>query len=959
MQKNIYAYIFELLQILCVIYILCSKVINLLKKIFFLQITSLLRPRGQLKPIKDKRSEPSETATEETAEQTNLSATALEASQQFDTRASSIRSVEFIPTLDFVIHEPVVTELDVQHVADILSQLELDTFNINTTNNSANYEDDNSDNDSAHTYVINRVSSAEIYTSSTNTEELLRQEIIPCSLTDITTESSLAYEPTSSISIEMDNFGKSATTATTATTTPTTTDEVPETTATTSRKNSNPSAITTATTFSSGEQSIEEEIEEAIEISEEDAPELSAARSFESSKSEAYIKSISVKKQQMQSGQQFEEKESFLQPIRNANKTKASEEEDEQFKIDDDQLSGGNIAQHFVLDEDDDDIDKSIPADKVQAHSRHEMYSETSVPLSKSAASDSTEVDFDDLDVSLPLDKRVVHSRHDELVLSNHIAEPRELSLTNESTANDASDLLEEPRQGEDSLKSEELLMAEPDETHTSSDNEANEVNTSLSKSFTSKNLKVSGISTQSRANDQPPGLEKRVESISPTRSEQDHSIEEIVERNHSLEYTLDDRDLSSLNPSFILHNESLVNRLLADTMEEQSEKVIKVNNMSANLTKTENKIILMGLENKNLDSKCIVTDLDAGQAEATTDVEMPEGTKQKMNFLGETAQNTNSTETEFTYNMLPENLHNVPLLETKFIERKLVVISETLQLQGMADIEVDALKTVVEHVEDDESSTCDINSATNALRDILNDLLGAKNQVTSVSPELDVGVNEDDDDDDTSLELMKLRILAMKHQTRDQHINISHSEVEAVNANTDGDVQIIKTMERVPLSEYTKDVLEDITEESERNSLSTAEEHRSLSMERSATSTEGKEESKALHAEVKGQTADLTNTSTSMVSLNMLQVLENKVTELQDMVVGKDACLAALNLQLESAHRRESSGAFSAEQLGSGRETNSSLVTSSTEYRTIQEELGGSVSKNYNRLTLTNFLNN
>lgn len=900
-----------------------------------------------MKPIKDKRSEPSETATEETAEQTNLSATALEASQQFDTRASSIRSVEFIPTLDFVIHEPVVTELDVQHVADILSQLELDTFNINTTNNSANYEDDNSDNDSAHTYVINRVSSAEIYTSSTNTEELLRQEIIPCSLTDITTESSLAYEPTSSISIEMDNFGKSATTATTATTTPTTTDEVPETTATTSRKNSNPSAITTATTFSSGEQSIEEEIEEAIEISEEDAPELSAARSFESSKSEAYIKSISVKKQQMQSGQQFEEKESFLQPIRNANKTKASEEEDEQFKIDDDQLSGGNIAQHFVLDEDDDDIDKSIPADKVQAHSRHEMYSETSVPLSKSAASDSTEVDFDDLDVSLPLDKRVVHSRHDELVLSNHIAEPRELSLTNESTANDASDLLEEPRQGEDSLKSEELLMAEPDETHTSSDNEANEVNTSLSKSFTSKNLKVSGISTQSRANDQPPGLEKRVESISPTRSEQDHSIEEIVERNHSLEYTLDDRDLSSLNPSFILHNESLVNRLLADTMEEQSEKVIKVNNMSANLTKTENKIILMGLENKNLDSKCIVTDLDAGQAEATTDVEMPEGTKQKMNFLGETAQNTNSTETEFTYNMLPENLHNVPLLETKFIERKLVVISETLQLQGMADIEVDALKTVVEHVEDDESSTCDINSATNALRDILNDLLGAKNQVTSVSPELDVGVNEDDDDDDTSLELMKLRILAMKHQTRDQHINISHSEVEAVNANTDGDVQIIKTMERVPLSEYTKDVLEDITEESERNSLSTAEEHRSLSMERSATSTEGKEESKALHAEVKGQTADLTNTSTSMVSLNMLQVLENKVTELQDMVVGKDACLAALNLQLESAHRRESSGAFSAEQLGSGRETNSSLVTSSTEYRTIQEELGGSVSKN------------
>ncbi|XP_049315255.1 pericentrin isoform X6 [Bactrocera dorsalis] len=904
-------------------------------------ITSLLRPRGHLKPIDGKRSNPSETTAEETAESTDCSAISVGLAQQFETRVPPTRSEEFIPTLDFVIHEPVATELDVQHVADILSQLELDTFSINTTNNSTNDDDENSDNNSAHTYVINRVGSAEVYSSSTNTEELLRQEIIPSTRTDTTTESSLVYEPTSSISIEMDNLGKSATTATT-TTTPTTTDEVPETTSTTSRKNSNPSAITTATTSSSGEQSIDEEIEEAIEISEEDVPELSVAHSMESSKS-AGIKPISINKQKMQSDQHLEEEDSFLHSMRNVN---AREEEDEQFKIDDAQLSGGNIAQHFVLaeyddeDENDDDIDKSIPADKVQAHSRHETSSEASIPHSKASASDSGEIEFDDLDVSLPLEKIMVHSHHDEPVLSNPEADPRELSLTNESTANDVSDLLEEPRQGEDSLEGEKLIVAEPDETQRSSDNEENEVNASLSKSLTSKNLKVISTSQQLQADGQSPALEKRVERISPVHSEQDHSYEEIVEKN-SLEYTLDDRDLSSLNPSFIMHNESLVNRLLADTVEE-------VNNACANLTNPENKILPIGLEHKNVESKRIVTDLDAGQTDTKTNVEKSEEKNLKAHFLERSAQNANSTETEFTHNILAEtthrteNLQNVPLLQTEFVERKLAVISETLQLQGMANIEVETLETVVEQVEDDESSTCDINSATNALRHILNEMLGAKNQVTSVSPELDVGANEDDDDDDTSLELMKLRILAMKHQSKEQQINISQSEVEMINANASGDVQIVKPMERVPLSEYTKDVLEDITEESERNSLSTAEEHRSLSMERSATSTEGKEHSKTIRAEGEAQTADLTNTSISTVSLNMLQMLESKVIELQDMVAGKDACLAALNLQLETAQRRESSGAFSAEQLGSGRDTNSSLVTSSTEYRTFQEEFGG-----------------
>ncbi|XP_012159828.1 pericentrin isoform X3 [Ceratitis capitata] len=910
-----------------------------------LHITSLLRPRGHLKPIENKHADHLEASVEEITEAANRSAPPAETTQQIEALIPPTKNVELIPTLDFVIHEPTATELDVQHVADILSQLEIDTFNVNhTTNYGNNSDDDNSDNHSGHTYVIERSCSAEIYnnsnsnsnsSSSTNTEELLRQEIILCSLTDTTTDFSLVYEPTSSISIEMDNLGKSATTVTTTTpSAATTSDEVPETTASSSRKNSNPSAITTATTTSSGEQSIEEEIEEAIEISEEDdAEELSAAgRSLELSEAAGYIKSISIKEPEIQAFRQNEGPEAHVEQSavsvskRRENKINTSEEEDEQFKIDDDQLSGGNIAQHFVLDDEEEEevaSDNSAPAANVQVHSRHTSSSEASVQFSK-AATDSAEVDFDDLDVSLPLGK-AQHSRHEELVLSNSVAEPREASLSNESTANDVSDIVEEPRQGEDSLKSAELSVAAPDATQKSCDQEPNTTNVSLSKSLVSKDSRGSAASQHVQIESQRSKTGSQVPSKSPEYGEKDNSIEEILASNHSFEYTLDDHDVSSLNPSYILHNESLVNELLADTMEEQPMDVQKFSDLRTNSSKPVE---------RNTDPGRIVTDLDAGASE--TEVKSA-GTQvqetQPININEQAAKNANLEETE---------IQNVPLRETHIVETKLAIISETMQLQGMADIEVETLETVVEHADPEENSMPDLDEATNELRSVLSNLLGAKNQVTSVSPELEPPMKEDDDDD-TSLKLMKMRILAMKTQAKEQQLNLSPNEVIAVSANVSGDVQLIKQMERVPLSEYTKDVLEDITEESERNSLSTAEEHRSLSMERSTASTDGKEESKTLHAEFEAPTAaDLTATSTSLVSLNMLQMLENKVSELQDMVAGKDACLTALNLQLETAQRRESSGAYSVEQLGSGRDTNSSLVTNSTEYRTLQEEFGG-----------------
>ncbi|XP_053954601.1 pericentrin isoform X2 [Anastrepha ludens] len=906
-------------------------------------ITSLLRPRGHFKPIENQRSEPSDAITDESTEATNCLATTKTTSPQVEPPKPPTKNVEFIPTLDFVTQESVTSEFDVQHVADILSQLEFDTYN------DRNDDDDHSDNHSGHTFVIERSCSAELNSSSsTNTEELLRQEIVHSFRTNSTAESSLAYEPTSSMSIEMDNLGKSATTGTTATTTPTTTDEVPETTATSSRKNSNPSAITSVTTASSGGHSMEEEIEEAIEISEEDAPDLSAARSLELSEAAGYIQQILPKKEKTKSLQLFgietSEEDSLVQPIKNAakiNKTKQnSSEEDELFKIDDDQLSGGKLAQHFVLDEeeDDDDFDVNVPLDKTQAHASHETSSDVSAERSKTAT-DSAEVDFEDLDVSLPLEKGVVHSRHDEELMSNFEAEPRETSLSNESTANDVSDLVDEPRQGEDSLKSEELLMPGTESTPKSCEYEQNTTSTLLNEKVSGSLNKVEVEPTERTSHE----LNKPMTSVSPDHSEKDHSIEEIVESNHSFEYTLDDKDLSSLNPSFVLHNESLVNRLLADRMEDQIFTDKNVTKESANLALLD--------DHKTVDYARIVTDLDANVTEAMMNATECETVSQQRStkFGAQKNQQISAIESKAVNlheTKLPVSSHisgrkeNVPLNEANLVETKLAVISETLQLHGMAEVEVEPLETVVEHVETNESSTFDL--ATNALREALMNLIGSKNQVTSVSPELEVPFN-DDDDDDTSLELMKLRIMAMKHQSKDQQNYISLNDVATVSANVGGEVQVIKPMERVPLGDFTKDALEDITEESERNSLSTAEEPRSLSMERSATTTDEKDDNKTLLAEVEAQTADLTTTSNSIVSLNMLQMLENKVSELQDMVAGKDACLAALNFQLETSQRRESSGANSVEQqLGSGRDTNSSLVTNSTEYRTFQEEFGG-----------------
>lgn len=201
---------------------------------------------------------------------------------------------------------------------------------------------------------------------------------------------------------------------------------------------------------------------------------------------------------------------------------------------------------------------------------------------------------------------------------------------------------------------------------------------------------------------------------------------------------------------------------------------------------------------------------------------------------------------------------------------------------------------------------------------------------------ELDPKAMKEDEDEENALQLMKLRLMSMQQQQQNQAENAARaSPTEDGVAPISG--QELKQMERVPLNEFSKDVLEDITEESERLlSLSTtAEEPQSLSLEESKTLLPG------------GKAGG--GSSSSVVSLNMLRQLEAKVQELNTQLETKDTCLASLNLQLEAARRESSAGPASAREssggLGSARDS-SSLVTNSTEYRTFQEEFGAPVSQ-------------
>ncbi|XP_017112487.1 pericentrin isoform X4 [Drosophila elegans] len=609
--------------------------------------------------------------------------------------------VEFIPTLNVIFEKPTSSSEQqspesLKHVATTELDKELAA-------------DCDSDNDSTHTYIISRSSWTEVTSSSTpyavtstDTDELLRRQNNLSLSEEEEDRSVTSYsieQPTSSMTIDM---AEQQTTTTTATT------------------SSADVVATTATTTTTTSSSIEEEIEEAIEISEVEEQLNSALESL--SEAAAYARP---------KGQELSAKSLSSNP--DPDEDEDENEEAEEFRIDDAQLSGGQLAQHFLVESEE---DSDLPA-----------ASKKEVSLSSND---------DDFDISLPLEQRKpVHSLHED-------EESVDQSLSNQSTTDDVSELVEEPvLEREDKTEGSEApaSASAPQETHVDE---------------------------------------------SQLTEEQDHSMEEIVATNESIEVTYEAEE--TLNTS---------------------QKVD------------------------------LITDLDEEQDDPVQEVIRPKSTL--------------------------ETLKLPPLQEPQIMERKATL---RLQPEALEPLEL----TILEMDEDDDED------------------------------------EDDDDDEESSLQLMKLRLMAMNQQMNfDNAPKLSPTEAEQTQVASSTSGTELKQMERVPLTEFSKDVLEDITEESERMlSMSTT-----IEEEQDPTSL-SLDESKTL---LQAGTQKAEGSSSSLVSLNMLKQLEAKVQELHTQLETKDNCLASLNMQLEAGRRESSAGPASARD-------SSSLMTNSTEYRTLQDEL-------------------
>lgn len=169
----------------------------------------------------------------------------------------------------------------------------------------------------------------------------------------------------------------------------------------------------------------------------------------------------------------------------------------------------------------------------------------------------------------------------------------------------------------------------------------------------------------------------------------------------------------------------------------------------------------------------------------------------------------------------------------------------------------------------------------------------------------------------DDSLELvsdsisdLKERILAaVTDEPLDDAEDVLHSET------AEGTDIEIKKMIKVDMS---KEALDDISETTEPSNDVT------LHVEKNIEPTQ-----MLIHLDSQNVPIDATeNSFDSVISLNMILVYEERIKELEQLVATKDVCMEALNLQLS---RRES--------LKEGVCESCSMVTSSTEYRTYQDE--------------------
>lgn len=195
----------------------------------------------------------------------------------------------------------------------------------------------------------------------------------------------------------------------------------------------------------------------------------------------------------------------------------------------------------------------------------------------------------------------------------------------------------------------------------------------------------------------------------------------------------------------------------------------------------------------------------------------------------------------------------------------------------------------------------------------------------------------------------LKERILERSEATKVDDLRSRLTDSYAFEVSEDDDqpeliqppvVVIVKQMEKV---DYSKEALEDISEES-MSSLEPQPSTTNLKIELGAVIpriiqkqnvpiVNTKDGRNMLVDKDPSVDEENANSFDSVVSLNMLQTFENKIKELEAIVATKDVCLTALNMQLESVYRRDS-----LKDMPPALDS-CSLATSSTEYRTYQEE--------------------
>uniref|UniRef100_A0A1A9WE88 Pericentrin/AKAP-450 centrosomal targeting domain-containing protein n=1 Tax=Glossina brevipalpis TaxID=37001 RepID=A0A1A9WE88_9MUSC len=813
---------------------------------------------------------------------------------------STINNVEFIPTLEFVVSKSAECCTDCKSEEEqCLAQCGQKQYDSSTSSSRLTYtiektsislpnaklEQQQQQQQQQHgqshqsTQQCHRRASA----SLVDTEELLRQDVNQFNslLDDITTTATFSTffdEPTSSISIEiMEGNLQNANEQTAGTV-----------------------SATTATTISSSEtdqHSIEEEIDEVLEVSETGDATDSMPGPTSSKPPVKRLFGLDLS---------FSEGSSEL--ARKRSPSLKNSTDDEQFKIDDDQLSGGKLAQHFLINEEEETAKSSVNLDNVEIS-------------------------------SLPMEKCNKKEKHED---------DQELSIHNQSTADDVSDLIEED-------KIDKELTSEVEDEPNNKEHLIRDIN------------------------------QKHLSETSSVHSEKDHSVEEIVATNHSIELSFDDKNVSSLNPSFDINNETLINQLLADTPQKPvretlatiaQEKIFDANryqisgeNLCKNSSSTRDKLKLIELKSTEVLNTEKLSDHANEKQMKYVETYSESAAQSSLRELGATKENYKENSkalsrleiggdflTKFQINhqnqtkhfetsaektdqypipanedinkippKLPINIKQLPKLEAN---KELTL--KSVNLQSCADNNIPATEQITDL---DDSLTEKFNQPKKV----------GLEQSSNKSLNIDIGEEEDEE---TNLRLMKLKILAMKTQLRDIPPQLSPSEIFS---NSTDSTNQIKTMERVSLVEFSKDILEDITEESERNSLSFNEE---LISAATVTNTVTQTTTKTSESKTLCNTEEKEAASTSVVSANILQMLEQKVEELQQVLTTKDACLASLNLQLENLQRRESLVNPSSEQLLSGRDS-SSLVTNSTEYRTFHEDfIGGSTTDIYVELS-------